>query len=62
MPIEINNLSASAHLGPQQSDTKLSPAEIEMIAERVIQLLERRKSNAAMARADNSARNLLDRS
>ena len=61
MPIEINQLNASARLGAAAAESRLTEAEIDLIVQRVIQTLERRERLAKMARPDASARSLLDR-
>ena len=60
MPLEINALTASARIGSNRADSRLSEADIDAVAARVIEILERRKAAAALVRPDNSARSLLD--
>jgi hypothetical protein len=60
MTVEINDLSATARLGPPSRDGRLSNADVERIAQRVIEILTARARAEQMARPDASARSLLD--
>ena len=61
MPVEIGSLQASARVGAPDRPGRLSDAEVERVARRVMEFLKAEERAAMAVRIDNSARTILGR-
>ncbi|MEM6679416.1 MAG: hypothetical protein AAF675_16250 [Pseudomonadota bacterium] len=59
MPVEINELSATARIGAPDPAVRLSDQEVERIARRVIALLRQEGESRRIARPEPSVRSAL---